>query len=272
MYKIHRKLTSSILIAGVVVCLMVLAGSVLALARGYASDDTGIKPGMAVALSDNSTSETPKVERTNTENHSKAIGIAVDPEDNLITTGSSGQVVYVQTEGETRVYVSDLNGIPHKGDLLATSPLKGVLVRADGTSGTIVGTSLEEFNPDEAVEQNIEANGASQIVSIDKVMINLDNKGARGKDETDSSLERLGRSLVGRDVGEIRVAVALIIFVIVLIAEGNIIYGAVSSAITSLGRNPLARRAIVTELVRVLLIALGVMVIGLSAIYLILWV
>lgn len=260
-------------IAGVsVVTFAVLsAGVSYALARGYASDDTGIRPGMAVSLSDESTAAVPKVERTTTENNGRVIGIAVNPEENLITTGSSGQVVYVQTEGETDVYASDLNGVPHKGDFLAASPLKGVLVRADSTSNMIVGTALEDFSTDEAVQQQIETTTEVKAVSIDKLAMNLDNKGS-GITQDDSSLERLGRSIVGKDVGEIRVVVALIIFVIVLIAEGNIIYGAVSSAITALGRNPLARKVIVKELARVILIAVGVMIVGLTAIYIILWI
>jgi hypothetical protein len=49
-------------------------------------------------------------------------------------------------------------------------------------------------------------------------------------------------------------------------------YGAISSAITALGRNPLARSAIRREMIRILFVAIIVFLIGLGAIYGILWV
>ena len=85
-------------------------------------------------------------------------------------------------------------------------------------------------------------------------------------------MSKLGKSLVGRDVGEIRVLIALLVFMIVLIAEGGIIYGAVSSAITALGRNPLARKVIQREMLQVFVVAIIVLVVGLGAMYAILWI
>ena len=82
----------------------------------------------------------------------------------------------------------------------------------------------------------------------------------------------IGKGLLGKKVGEIRVVIALILFLIVLIAEGAIIHGAISSAITALGRNPMARKTIIKEMVRVIFVAIIVLVIGLASIYMILWV
>ncbi len=249
------------------------AGTVWAMARGYASDDQDLQPGMAVALSSDGQADNPKVERATADSESRVIGVAVNPSENFVTTGSGAAQVYVQSDGEVDAYVSDINGIPRRGDLLAVSPLKGVLVVADGTMGAVIGSALEDFDDNITSNQSIDKSGTSVNVRIDKIRVNLDHKSSLvGSTDADSSLERLGRSIVGRDVGEIRVIIALIIFFIVLVAEGGIIYGAVSSAITSLGRNPLARRIIVQELVRVVAIALLVLAIGLAAIYGILWI
>lgn len=251
---------------------VVYCAAVLAVARGYATDDTSLQSGMVVALSPDGTAEQPKVERATIESGDKAIGVTVNVDESLLTTGSSSQQVYVQTDGEAEAFVSDINGAPQKGDLLAVSPLRGILIKTGTNTGTVVGTALEDFDDGGATTQNVDKEGTNLSVKIDKIRINLDRKtsGQNGQ-ETDSSLERLGRSIVGKEVGEIRVVVALIIFFIVLVAEGGIIYGAVSSAITSLGRNPLARKIIIREMVRVVLIAVVVLLFGLASIYAILW-
>lgn len=258
-------------VVAAVSAIFVCSSVALAIARGYQTDDTSLQPGMVVSLSSAGTAENPKVERATIDSGEKTIGVTVSPEDSLVTTGALGQQVYVQTDGEADVFVSDINGKPKKGDLLAVSPLRGILVLASSNTGTVVGTALEDFDDNGASTQTVSKNGSSVEVKLDKIRANLDRKATDGQGvQAESALERLGRTLVGRQVGEIRVVVALIIFLVVLVAEGGIIYGAVSSAITSLGRNPLARKVIVREMVRVITVALLVLAFGFASIYAIL--
>lgn len=252
--------------------LYLFAPIALAIATGYTSDDTGIQPGVTVSLSETSTADKPAVTRSVSGSETRPIGVAVSPDENIVTTGSADKTVYVQSDGEVDAFVSDLNGTPKKGDLLSVSPLKGVLVKADTTTEAIVGTARSDFPDSAETTQSIDKNGTSLSIKISKLRISLDQKGEEGRSASENALERLGRTLTGKKVGEIRVVVALIIFLIVLIAEGSIIYGAVSSAITALGRNPMARNSIVKELVRVVVIAIAVLGIGVGAIYTILWV
>jgi hypothetical protein len=252
--------------------LFIAIPTALAIATGYASDDDAVQPGVTVSLSESSTADSPKVVRAVSGVQNKPIGVAVSPDESIVTTGAVDKTVYVQASGEVDAFVSDLNGTPKRGDLLAVSPLRGVLVRADATTETIVGTALEDF-PEVAVStQSIDKDGTSVSIKLDQLRISLDQKGQELNATPDTALERLGRSLTGKRVGEIRVIIALIIFLIVLVAEGSIIYGAVSTAITALGRNPMARSSIIKELVRVVFIAMGVLTLGVAAIYAILWV
>lgn len=262
------------LAAGIVGLLVtVLSPVVGAIANGYATTDSSIQPGMAVSIDITNSTNTPTVVRATNSQDSQPIGVTVNVAENLVTTGAVGQTVYVQSEGEVEAFVSDLNGVPKKGDLLAVSPLRGILVVAAGTDSIVVGSALEDFVSEGSVAQTVSKDGGSVAVQIDKIRISLDQKSASSNlNSIDSSLERLGRSVVGKDVGEIRVLIALVIFLIVLIAEGGIIYGAVSSAITSLGRNPMAKQIIVREMIRVIMIAIVVLMVGLAAIYGILWV
>ena len=250
------------------------AQSVLAIAKGYATDDPELRPGMVVALSESSTADNPKVERAALDVEPKVIGVTTAIGSEAVVVASGESVVYVQNTGEAEVFVSDLNGSISNGDLLAPSPLLGILMKADENTAPIVGITLEAFDTSSAETKTIQEGDRSTEVKIGKIKINLDHKAASNQQAsaTDSSLERLGRAVVGKDVGEIQVVAALIIFLIVLVAEGGIIYGAISSSIVALGRNPMAQKIIQKELIRVVLIALSVLALGVAAIYAVLWI
>lgn len=247
---------------------------VFAAAKGYATDDTELKPGMVVALSETSTPENPKVERAALELEPKVIGVTTALGDDAVTVANGESVVYVQNTGEATVFVTDLNGEISNGDLLAPSPLLGILMKADESTAPIVGIALEGFNNDTAETKSIQQNDGSKEVKVTQIRINLDHKAASNQQAsaTDSSLERLGRAIVGKDVGEIQVITALVIFLAVLVAEGGIIYGAISSAITALGRNPMANKIIQREMIRVVFIAIAVLGVGVAAVYAVLWI
>jgi len=254
--------------------LVIGVGSVLAIAVGYSTDDSELKPGMVAGLSEGSTSEKPKVERAAFDNEAKIIGVTTTPDEELVTIASGDQQVYVETTGEVETYVSDLTGEVRAGDLLSLSPLRGILMRADSNPAIVIGIALEDFDAAAAEKRTINDGTGQKEVKIAKVKINLDHKAASNQQAgiVDSSLRRLGRAVTGKEVGEVRVVIALIIFLAVLVAEGGIIYGAVSSALVALGRNPMARKIIQKEMFRVILIALAVLLVGLAAIYIILWI
>ena len=256
-----------------------LAGLVMrlpavALAKGYATDDKDLKPGMVVALSQTGSPEEPKVERASPEVDNSIIGVTTTPDSELVTIASGQQQAYVQATGEVDAFVSDLNGSVEAGDELAISPLRGILMKADSRTATVIGIAIEGFAGKSVQTRSIDENGQRQEVRMATLRINLDHKAASNQQglDGDSSLERLGHAITGENVGEIRVVAALIIFLIVLVAEGGIIYGAASSAITALGRNPMARKVILREMVKVIGVAITVLVLGLLAIYAILWI
>lgn len=237
------------------------------LANGYKTKDSGLKPGMAVALSDDSSPDDPLVERASTKNISKLVGIATEPDNNLVTISSGEQQIYVLSSGEVPAFVSDINGEIKKGDSLTLSPLKGILAKADETT-QIAGSALEDMPMDKAETQTVQTNDGDRTVKIAKMSINIGSnvstKPPTG--QSNSALSKLGELIVGKKVGDLQVVIALIIFLVVLVTEGSIIYGAVSSGITSIGRNPMAKGIIKRELMKVLFVALAVLLIGLGAV------
>jgi hypothetical protein len=264
----------SFLVFGLVALVGVRAVSVGAIARGYTSADAGLKVGMVAALTNDSSVGESQVERATQENTRQIIGVVTNVDDSLVTVASSSAKVLIETEGEVSAYVSDMGGEVTKGSLLAVSPVKGVLMKVSQDSGfSVVGVASEEAaTKTDSISYEIEDGGTKETVKITKIMINLNRAGSGNGNSVDSSLARLGKAIVGKEVSEIRVVLALILFLIVLLAEGAIMYGAVSSAITALGRNPLARNAIRREMIRILFVAIIVFLIGLGAIYGILWV
>lgn len=273
----HKKRLKKLLFIWLVSVGLIISGfaQVVAqgVAQGYFSDDDNLKPGMVVQISDVNNDDTTRVERGANDDPTKIIGLATGPDDSFVVIASGDQEVYVQTSGEAGALVSDVNGEVKKGDQLTISPLKGILMKAGGSGGINFGTALEDFPELTAQEYKIDG-GTSGISTalVAKMRINLDGRSfANNQAQAESTLAKIGESLVGRNVGEARVLIALLIFLIVLVAEGGIIYGAISSAITALGRNPLASKVIKRELLRVLAIAFIVLSIGLAAIYGVLW-
>ena len=262
------------IIGGVILCLLGVfftSSVVSAIARGYSTTDTGLQTGMVVSLSADGSND--KVERATQEAGSRALGVVTTVEGSLVAVSSGSGKVLVESEGQVEAYVSDISGLVQKGDLLILSPLRGILMKApENAPGKIIGVAAETVST--TTSYNFTDNGVDKETKIAKIKIDLSYLGASnsGPAEADSALARLGRAIVGKDVGEIRVLIALIVFLIVLIAESGILYGAISSAITALGRNPLARKIIRAELIRVVIVAVVVLLVGLGSVYAILWI
>jgi outer membrane murein-binding lipoprotein Lpp len=255
--------------------LFLAAGStntVRALTKGYASSDVQLLPGMVASLASDSGGSESRVERASTDNADKIVGIATTANDSLVTIASGTSQAYIENEGGVGAFVTDVNGAPKKGDLLTISPLKGILMKADESS-IILAVAEEDFSADQAEKYDISGDGPKSAL-IQKIRVNLDRQGAGTRNVADvkSSLDNLGKLLTGREIGAFRVLIALVIFLLVMITEGALLYGTISSAINSVGRNPMASGIIRHELGRVLAVVSLVLIVGLGAIYGILWI
>lgn len=247
--------------------------SAVALTNGYFTNDTGIKTGMTIGLSDDSTADKSLVERARISQPDKIIGVAVRLQDALLTVASTDSQVYVATSGEVEAYVIDLNGSIKKGDSLAISPVRGLLMKANEATSGVTGVALEDFDATkgETIQVNEDKNG-QQSAQLGKIKINIDPRVARGAPVQGSSyFERLGRSFTNKDVTEIQILSAFVIFLVLLVVEGGLMYGAIASTITSLGRNPYSKRLIYIAFLRSIGLACLVLLLGLGAMYLVLW-
>ncbi|MDZ7785826.1 MAG: hypothetical protein U5L95_01765 [Candidatus Saccharibacteria bacterium] len=274
------KISKTKLLLAVFLCFVLLfLATVLpvrAVTQSYQTDDSALLPGMVVSLGDDSDARNPLIRRAGVSNARKLVGISTAIEDNLVSLSRANRPVFVVTDGEVDAYVVDTKGEIENGDALQLSSIRGVLEKnQENTSGIIVATALEDSNFDTTDTYQATGSNESQEVKAMKIRVAINNQAFTSSGELNdkqSGLAELGFAITGRDIGEIRVVIALVIFLLVMVAEGGIIYGAVSSAITSLGRNPLAKKFIRRELVRVLFVAFLVLVVGIFAIHAILFV
>lgn len=253
--------------------LILLPITTYALSRGYSSGDSGVQTGMVVSLSNEGADD--QVERSTQENSHRIVGVVTTIEDSTVTISSGNSKLLVENSGQVDIYVSDINGEVSKGDLLILSPLKGILMKApELNTSKVIGIATQSASELEQTVYQYKSGEETKDTKIAKIKTDISSLGGAnsGAIASDSSLKTLGRAVAGREVSEMRVLIALVIFLVVLTAEGGILYGAISNSITALGRNPLAKKIIRSELYRVILVAIMVLLIGLASVYVILWI
>lgn len=260
------------LLLGLIVMMTVPMSAAALTAQGYRSEQP-LKDGLAVALTETQTSEeTKEVELASTSNQARFIGVTIAQSAATTTTTNADSNVYVVANGEVAVTVSDINGRVKKGDNLALSPLKGVLIRAEAEATTAVGIALQDQTDENSTTERVNNRGNPNFeTKLSTILVDVQPKAITPTTQRDSFLILFGESLTGKDVSVVQVVVALIIFFLVLIIEGSIIYGSIYSSIIALGRNPLSKSAVYKDLAQITVLAVAILVAGIVAIYLVLW-
>lgn len=244
------------------------------ISQGYTTRDSELSVGMAVSLSIDSTPENQLVERANRGNMDRFVGIVTTIDKSLLSlTGKNAELV-VTANGEVAAFVSDLNGEVHQGDILTVSPLAGILMKAGLTDSLIVGAAVEDMPSEGRIVRQIDTEGGQErtvAIARHNVDVSLRTRQVVVPEEG-TFLVLLGESITGKQVSHTQVVVALVIFMMMLVVEGSIIYGAVRNSILAVGRNPLSKRALYKQLLQVSWLALIVLVFGLAASYIVLWI
>jgi hypothetical protein len=259
------------LLVGIAVVLVSSTSAFALTAHGYESR-TPISPGLAVAHSENQSEQRGQVELASPSNSSRFAGISIKQSDAVVTTTTQASNVYVATEGEVNVVVSDINGTVRRGDNLVLSPLKGVLMKANVEETAAIGVALQDQTDENSTTETVNNRGNTNYeAKLSTLLVDINPKAIEPTTQRQSFLVLFGESLTGKDVTALQVGVAFLIFFLVLIIEGSIIYGSIYSSIIALGRNPLSKSAVYKDLVQVTILALAILASGVGAIFLILW-
>lgn len=178
----------------------------------------------------------------------------------LVSLSTKDQQADIAFSGMTTVLVSDINGAITSGDKIAVSPIAGIGMRAT-TSGQIIGTALNNFKATANQSVN-DRGGKSHTIRVGYVSAQIGVAAYQipGSNLLPSFVQNAANSIAGRQVSFIRVLICSSLMVLGFIAAITLVYTSTRSAITSLGRNPLAASAIRRGLYQIT--ALAILTIG----------
>ncbi|HSX07951.1 MAG TPA: hypothetical protein VLG11_03570 [Candidatus Saccharimonadales bacterium] len=188
----------------------------------------------------------------------------------LVAISSAGKNVEVVLSGTTNVLVSDINGTVHTGDKITASPIAGIGMLATADS-QVIGTAQGNLQSTTSTTVT-DRKGIKHTVHIGQIplQVGIAYYQAPGSNFLPPFIQSIANSVAGRQVSLIRVLFCIVILLLAFVSIGILIYTSVRTAITSLGRNPLAAKAIRKGLYQVIVVAIVVLGGALLASYLIL--
>jgi hypothetical protein len=251
------------ILAMIVMPVFGLAAKADSVVKGYVASKP-IQTGMVVAIDKAAAGS---VKPTPASDSSQIFGVAIDPSDAPIALVGNNSQVFVATTGTYPVLVSAQGGVIQKGDYISMSSTDGIAGKAHAGQKLILGRAESGFDGKTATIST------SDGVNIGRVFVTV----AIAKNPVTSSdptlpapLRKLADTIGNRSVPVIRVYIALLIFLVSLVATVVVLWSGVRSSMISLGRNPLSRHAIFSGMYKVVFTGIGVFVIGLAGVYLLL--
>ncbi len=241
--------------------------------QGYQSD-APLQEGVIVQLVPG---DATKVEALSQSSETNMLGVVVAPNDAPVTiTGDSTKTqTYVATYGEFNVLVSNQSGTVKAGDAISISAINGVGMKADDQHQIIIGKAIASFDGTSNVQSTAKLdNGKTVSIGRVEVNINVAHNPAYNPVVVAAGvprfLARAAQVVTNKPVGAARIYASLVIMVICIFIAGSLMYAGVRTGMTAVGRNPLAKKSIVRNLIQVTLSALIIFIIGLIAVYLLL--
>jgi len=219
----------------------VLAQSQSAIAQGAPTQATDIVPGALLSAANTSGYN---AELADTTSAKQLLGIAGNKP--LVALSGNSPTVQIVISGTTPVLVSDINGPVQPGDKIAPSPIAGVGMLAT-TDTQVVGTARTMLNLKTTKTQAITDHaGKTHTVHIGEVVVQVSVAYyvAPTSKFLPPFVQNAANALAGRQVSITRILFAFIILLITTTGISILIYTATRSSIASIGRNPLAAKAI----------------------------
>jgi hypothetical protein len=242
-----------------------------AVAQGYGSD-SNLQKGTIVRLKDG---DKTKVTPLSASSITQMQGVVVAANDTPVTLSSDNpdaQQYFIATVGEYDVLVSDQNGAIKTGDYITISSIDGVGMKADGRQSIVLGKATSSFSGGGSTVSTTKVGAKSVNIGRISVIIAISHNPLATPEASNipGLLKRAGRAITDKDVNPVRLYLGLIVLVGAVIVSASMLYSGVRSSVTAVGRNPLAKKSILRNLLQVTIMSLVVFTIGLIAVYLIL--
>lgn len=245
------------------------AQSSASISQGFTADTTNVAPGALVSVRQGSTQT---IELADTNSAQRLLGV-VGTNPLLELSSSTGpKQVQVVINGTTNVLVSDINGPVRGGDRITASPIKGIGMRATAST-QVVGVTQGSLDTGKSTTQSVkDRSGKAHDVHIGQVamQVSVSFYQAPASSILPPFLLKLAEAVAGKPVSVIRVLLSALLLFIATASIFVMLYSSTRSGITSLGRNPLAAKAIQKGLLQSGAAALLILAFTLIAIYLML--
>jgi hypothetical protein len=268
----HKRI-SAVVVLGFVLFASLLGAGVSAqnVTQGYqASGD--LQNGMVVRLKSGTAGT---VEALDQKYETDMFGLVVASADAAVSLSSPNQSqVYVATFGQYAALVNTQNGPIKTGDQLVISSIKGTAMKADTKHQVLIGKAMQNFSDNSNAEGHIKLS-SGDTVAVGRIMVDI----GVTRNPTYSGdvaagvphiLISIAHAITNKPVTALRLYGCLVIMFISLAVAGGILYAGVRTGMTSIGRNPLAKKSILRQLITITLMALIVVFIGIIAVYLLL--
>lgn len=247
---------------------LVTLGSMVALpvtvwaGHGFYVVDQSARTGMLVSLTQNPGVVEPATDK-NIESLLGVIGASATDLD-----VQPGQLA-VQTDGVVPTLVSTLDGDIAVGDRIAPSSLVGLGSKREVT-GWVVGTAQASLNATSpgAVKTTIKDSvGMPHEVYVAAIPVlvrvtyfnTTQQAGPQNSTIIPNSIQALADSVAGKRASVLAVILASLLILIGVTIAGYIINSTIRTGIQAIGRQPLAKQAIVRRMVQTLLLAAGLL-------------
>ena len=242
-----------------------------AISQSFLTSTANVAPGTLMSLA---AAGGNKVEpATNTGSAKGLVGIAVNQP--LVELAGNGQQnVLVAVGGTAEALVSDINGSVGVGDKITASPITGVGMKAVDT-GQIVGTaqaSLASVTTQSRTYTDRTGKANSVKVGLIPVSVNVEYYSASPSAATVSAyippiLQNIANSVSGKQVSPLRVLIGALILLVGTITIVVMLGIAIRGGMISIGRNPLAERALRRGLLDVIIAAMGILLVSAVLVY-----
>lgn len=259
---------STRLMALVIVLWLSTPALAASLAQGFKTS-SALPPGTLVGL-DPSSSDT--VRAADTSRLGELVGVVVSNDASVLTVTDTSSNVQVFTSGTANTLVSTINGDIKKGDPITASQISGVGMKATAT-GRILGLAQADFSSTSvaAVKKSItNSQGQKQTIAVGSIPVLID-VGYYDTNKLSTVVppffQRFANVVAGKEVSALRLIIAAGLVLVGLVIVVIIVSAAVRGSMASIGRNPLARRAVSSGLFKVLFLSLVILLVTLGSVY-----
>jgi hypothetical protein len=236
-----------------------------------------LRPGILVQISPtNPENVIPASQQNITKTFGVVISVANYPVSVNKGSGSTYSV-YVSSSGNYQMIVSDQNGPISIGDYLTMSSVGGIAMKDNVTLPVVVGQASTSFNGISGVigsQKLLLTNKSYQTVHLGVLYANVyiahNPLLVTESSIVPSFLVNLSKGIAGRVVSPWRMYIALIITLAICVIVGSILYGAVRSNLTTIGRNQLSWKALFRGFIQVIILVVIIFISGLFLVYLLL--